>query len=158
MKMPSILIIWIFLVTLLLCMSHGDSIGQELSDSQHVTRSNKRIRKGYTGVYNSSTINRLHEEQKRFITPGNYGKRQKLLFQRDFLGTYYGLSNLWINEREKFLYCPIHKVGTTLFKQLFNRMDGHDEWFDEKLRALGTPAWKIGKKKLMEIFNGKYIV
>lgn len=73
--------------------------------------------------------------------------------------SYYSVNSLLINEEYKFLFCPITHVSSTLFRQLFMRMDNNSFWFDKKHHSKTKTGLKkvshLHKYKLQQIFNDK---
>jgi hypothetical protein len=101
-------------------------------------------------------VEKLNEEQDKYldikIGPAHVTGAEKK--QR----SYYSLNSLLINEEYKFLFCPINHVSSTLFRQLFMRMDNNSFWFDKKHHTKRSGLKKVfhfHKYKLHQIFNDK---
>eukprot|EP01031_Cornospumella_fuschlensis_P033963 gene33963-41100_t len=147
-------VVWLFLLVF------GPLKSTFSQDVEKTSRVSKVKRRSNITFYKSATINRLYEEQKQYFLMNDsypqgtqHNQHRGIFTEKDFRGTYYSLSHLLINERYKLLLCPIQKVGSTLFNALFSRMEDREGWFDWRIRKPGTPAWRLGIKRLEEIFQ-----
>lgn len=110
-----------------------------------------------TSFFQQPAVNRLYAEQYKLLHPdkcGDDSKRVKDSRIRILRGGYYSLNHLLINEKYKFLFCPVQKVASTLFTQLFRRLNNDPRWFEGSNGPVVHPRPRaLGGKRLMEIMN-----
>lgn len=103
-------------------------------------------------VKRKHVVDILNNDQKHYLSNiFNVDNNTNFISKKDLQGGYYSLNNLLINEKYKFVFCPIQKSSTTKFKQLFLKMSNDSFWFDSdpyhKSNSLLKP-YKLGINKL----------
>lgn len=73
--------------------------------------------------------------------------------QSDLHGSYYSIRHLVIDEKHKFIFCPVEKVASTMFRQLFFRLSGDPYWFELPYYKAHRAAKQIGIDRMTEMFN-----
>lgn len=73
----------------------------------------------------------------------------------DRQGVVVSVDNMLVNKEHKFLFCPIQKAGSSLWSQLFLRMQGDPHWFEppwhKKLPTMKN--LKLSNEELTNIMN-----
>ena len=84
----------------------------------------------------------------------NANNSSEVIFQPgDMRGSYYSIRHLVIDEEHKFIMCPIEKVASTMFRQLFFRLSGDPYWFEQPYHKAHRAAKQIGLARMSEMFN-----
>lgn len=69
--------------------------------------------------------------------------------QNDLKVNHLSLGGMLVDEKKRFVFCPIEKVASTQFKQLFYRLNNDENWFEPPYHKPNSP--RLGHYSLSKV-------
>lgn len=101
-----------------------------------------------------ATVDRLKKDQEAILAIHGPSTSSELT-SKNMIGSYYSVKNLLISQKYKLAFCPVEKVASSMFRQMFFRLSNDSYWFGYPWhrRPAFESAKTLGIQRINEIFN-----